>query len=507
MAARDETRSLAELAKDELRQGRRNQAAALLLQARQAPPRDPLTLRTLASVAVVLQDGDAAAELLQAAIAACVPEPAPAAWHRALGEMLATQGRLNGAIHALRAALAEKPDDADTWRWLSRVLRRVDDLPGAVAASRRAVELSPEEWPARADLALLLTDAGASDEAATLFEEAAARAGDVPALVVGRAKLDAQRGLRPDAIAALEACLARHPNNVSALATLALALRDERRFDDSVAAFRRAVELVPGESAFWCGLGRTLLEAGHAEQALSVAASYLQQRPGHAGALSLEVLAREALGDADGVQRLLDHDRFVVQRMLPLPEGFADLSSFNLALAAAASTHPTLHWAPLRHATAAGLHSGSLLIDPPDAIESLQQALRVAVEDYCRALPTWPEHPFVARQPKSSVFDMWCVVMQRGGHQIPHMHPEAWISGVYYPQLPEVVRSGKGFEGWLAFGEPDRNFPRRLEPRVLHVQPQEGFLVLFPSYFFHRTIPFDAEGTRISVAFDLIPTE
>ena len=30
--------------------------------------------------------------------------------------------------------------------------------------------------------------------------------------------------------------------------------------------------------------------------------------------------------------------------------------------------------------------------------------------------------------------------------------------------------------------------------------------MLFPSYFFHRTSPFDAEGTRISIAFDPIST-
>jgi hypothetical protein len=30
-------------------------------------------------------------------------------------------------------------------------------------------------------------------------------------------------------------------------------------------------------------------------------------------------------------------------------------------------------------------------------------------------------------------------------------------------------------------------------------------MVLFPSYFFHRTIPFSAPGTRISIAFDVLP--
>ena len=146
------------------------------------------------------------------------------------------------------------------------------------------------------------------------------------------------------------------------------------------------------------------------------------------------------------------------------------------------------------------------MIDPPPAIKGLQQALQLAVADYCRMLPAWPEHPFVSRRPASGFFDIWCVVMERGGYQVPHIHPEAWLSGVYYPQLPEGVRTGSGPEGWLAFGETDHAFPRRSELGIVHLRPEEGLLVLFPSYFYHRTIPFDAAGTRVSVAFDLIAT-
>jgi uncharacterized protein (TIGR02466 family) len=496
----------AERAKDALSHGRFDEAASLLAAARVAPPRDAPSLRTLAAVATVLRDDAATAEWFEAAILAHAPGPAPAAWYRAYGEVCAIGGRLGDAIAAFRATLLQVPEDAETWRWLGRVLRRVDDLPGATAACRRAVELSPGDWPARGDLAVVLGDAGALDEAAALFEELAVHAPDVPALAVARARLDAHCGRRRQAIAVLEACLARDPGNVSVLATLALTLRDEGRFDDSIAASRRAVELAPAESAFWCGLGRTLLEAGRADEALRVAASYLERRPGHAGALSLEVLSRGALGDEASVERLLDYERFVVRRALPLPDGYADLASFNAELAVVTAAHPTLHHAPLRHATAAGLHSGSLLIEPPPAIQSLERALRVAVADYCRALPDVFEHPFVARKPRSWDLNLWCVVMQRGGHQVPHIHPDAWLSGTYYPALPEAIRAGAGPDGWFAFGEPDREFPSRVAPRIVTVRPEEGSLILFPSYFFHRTIPFEADGTRISVAFDVIAT-
>lgn len=498
--------ALHERAKRALRSGRTADAAAILRQALETPPSDAGSLRRLADVALVLQDPASASGFLDAAIAAYAPESPPAAWLRVLGETRAARGELSGAIQAFRAALAKQPDDTDTWRWLARVLRAAGDLPGAIAACRRAVASEPGVWPALGELATLLTETQSFDEATALFDQAAKSGGSAAPLIVGRAKLDAACGRRSQAIEALQKCVAACPGYVPAFASLALALRDERRFDESVDTFRRAVVLAPEDATLWCGLGRTLLEAGLAGQAQGIATAYARQRPGHAGALALLALAQVALGDEQGARRLIDHDRFVVRRRLPVPDGFASLDAFNAALAAVSSKHPTLHRAPLSHATAVGLHSGSLLIDPPPVIRGFEQALHLAVAEYCSALPDWPDHPFVARQPTHRSFDIWSVVMERGGYQVPHIHPAAWLSGVYYPQLPGAMCQHERSEGALVFGKPDRNFPCRVEPTLMRIRPQEGLLVLFPSYFFHHTVPFDADGLRISVAFDVLPT-
>jgi hypothetical protein len=42
-------------------------------------------------------------------------------------------------------------------------------------------------------------------------------------------------------------------------------------------------------------------------------------------------------------------------------------------------------------------------------------------------------------------------------------------------------------------------------PEVRAVQPEEGMMILFPSYFYHRTVPFETGETRISIAFDVMP--
>ena len=38
------------------------------------------------------------------------------------------------------------------------------------------------------------------------------------------------------------------------------------------------------------------------------------------------------------------------------------------------------------------------------------------------------------------------------------------------------------------------------------VRPEVGQLVLFPSYFWHGTLPFHSAQPRLTVAFDVVPT-
>ena len=39
------------------------------------------------------------------------------------------------------------------------------------------------------------------------------------------------------------------------------------------------------------------------------------------------------------------------------------------------------------------------------------------------------------------------------------------------------------------------------------IKPVEGLMVLFPSYFYHRTLPFESDEVRISIAFDVLARE
>jgi hypothetical protein len=37
------------------------------------------------------------------------------------------------------------------------------------------------------------------------------------------------------------------------------------------------------------------------------------------------------------------------------------------------------------------------------------------------------------------------------------------------------------------------------------IEPRLGWVVLFPSYSYHHTVPTGVDDTRVSVAFDVLP--
>ncbi|MGH8121811.1 MAG: putative 2OG-Fe(II) oxygenase, partial [Rudaea sp.] len=58
--------------------------------------------------------------------------------------------------------------------------------------------------------------------------------------------------------------------------------------------------------------------------------------------------------------------------------------------------------------------------------------------------------------------------------------------------------------GWLKFGEPGIATTPPLAAEHF-IRPEPGLLALFPSYFWHGTVPFDGNDTRLTIAFDLVP--
>jgi hypothetical protein len=59
-------------------------------------------------------------------------------------------------------------------------------------------------------------------------------------------------------------------------------------------------------------------------------------------------------------------------------------------------------------------------------------------------------------------------------------------------------------QGWLKFGEPGIPTNPRLTAEHF-TKPRPGYLVLFPSYMWHGTVPFSGTESRLSAAMDVVP--
>ncbi len=62
------------------------------------------------------------------------------------------------------------------------------------------------------------------------------------------------------------------------------------------------------------------------------------------------------------------------------------------------------------------------------------------------------------------------------------------------------------FAGALELGRAYFRLESKDNPPVRVIKPEDGLMVLFPSYVGHQTIPLGKSSTpRVSIAFDLVP--
>jgi hypothetical protein len=199
-----------------------------------------------------------------------------------------------------------------------------------------------------------------------------------------------------------------------------------------------------------------------------------------------------------------DYDRLVREYQLPAPQGFFTAESFNATLAGLlrpqhkSNAHPLDQYLP--HGTQT---DRSLLEWDERTIKIFMAAADAAVRDYIKRLEIDESHPLTSRLTRHYRYTgLWSVRLGQGGYQPSHVHDKGWISSAYYAALMPVERARDPRNGWLKFGEPSRP-PAQCGPEKW-VEPQVGKLVLFPSYFWHGTVPYEG-NERLSTAFDVIP--
>lgn len=466
------------------------------------------------------------------------------AWH-GLGSALRALGDLEAAEAAFRRLTQLQPDQPSAWINLGAVLRLLGRIAEALVCMRRAADLGhtgPELLDA---INGLLLDAGRPAEA---LDGARALVDAAPAYVPGLVTLthllwehgDAL-GERGDPLAMFVRSVAAHPQHremahglvrmlletrrpqqaLTALASMRATFADDPvldwfaaealdalgRHNEAGRVYAHVHRLLEGSSAFLNARTRHAFRIGDHAQAQVHATRAVGLAPGDQEAWANLGTAWRLLGDARE-DWLLDYDNLIGELDIEPPPGTTSMADF---LAELAGTLEGLHFAarePISQSVRQGTQTTGRLFGRDDRpLADAEQVLRTAVEGWLARMPVDASHPFRARRQDGIRFvGSWSVRLTSSGRHSSHIHNEGWLSSAFYVSLPQSVRvPAPGSQaGWIQFGQPLEDLGLDLTPRRV-LQPVPGRLVVFPSYMWHGTVPFEDAEPRLTIAFDMQP--
>jgi tetratricopeptide (TPR) repeat protein len=525
--------------------GRAEEALGALERAARAAPNSAPTWTELGIAALKLGQTARAVAALDRALV--LRPDMTRAWH-ALGNARRAAGDLEGAEAAFRRLVTLAPDNGPAWVNLGVVLRLLgrpaEALP-CLAQARKAGYSGPELEDAEAGA---MVDIGQFEAAIgkaralvgafpqyapgqimlvhLLWEHGAAIApGEDPLGMIRPAVQDqpdnrqlqlAYIGLlleirRPEEALQRARVLRERTADPLLLAQEANALEMLDRPAQAAALFEQAHRML-GSSAPWFlnAYARHLLKAGKWDAAASRATEATETDPDNQEAWAYLGTAWRLMGDARE-HWLCDYERLIALVEVEPPPGFGGAPEF---LAALEATLDPLHKArrePIRQSLRGGSQTPGRLFGRPDpVIDASRAALLQAIERRVAVLPTDPGHPFLRRKARSVRFSgSWSVKLWSSGSHVNHIHPQGWMSSAYYVSLPPSVRDttdDNDTAGFIQFGQPPVELGLDLPPRRV-IRPRVGCLALFPSYMWHGTVPFEDDAPRITVAFDMTPTD
>lgn len=468
-------------------------------------------------------------------------DPDMALAHKQLGVLHSQTGSLEDAEKCLREAISINSNDAESFYYLAVHLKSTGRTQEAEGHYRQALNIAPQDpsiWCGLADAQISL---GRLDEALESFQTALKIAPQYLPAINNIAALYIEMEQFALATNYFQQSIDIDPSQPNPWNNIGLAFLRNGDLTNAVSALKKVCDLEPASSPNWRTLGRAylkqgdynsaistfqkarsvnpsdplavfLLSAGHIqagkiEEAVLICDDYLKDHPSDSVMLACKALIVSEHGPLEELNKFHNFTKLLYTITVAAPPEFKNQEFFNQALSDHILNHPTLVYAPAKHATRNGHHTGNLLENEKGPIRFLEDSVLASVDKYIDFLSQDPSNDFLIRnKPNRWHIIMWGVAMKNQGHQIAHMHPGAWASGVYYAKLPSVVAQiDAEKEGWIEFGSPTEEFISVKQGVVEAFQPKEGIMFMFPGYLTHRTIPFSSEELRISIAFNIQP--
>ena len=236
----------------------------------------------------------------------------------------------------------------------------------------------------------------------------------------------------------------------------------------------------------------SLLMTGRYQLAEKQVAALASQKVGHCRWQAYQsILQRLLIKGADDSQRQL-----ISVAKLPEPYHYGSVSSLNVALRKSVDDLQLFQQRPLDQSLEQGTQTAANLVASEDP--ALREFLALASSKllaFGQIAASQGHDGLASVSDQIAINECWSVRLEGGRHR-PHFHPEGVISGTYYLSVPPVDNKGS-----IYFGIPPFAIPDPLEP-LAEVTPEEGLLILFPSYLFHGTRVAAPGYRRETLAFD-----
>ncbi len=491
---------------------------------------------------VSLQRGEVtqAVGVLERAVTA---RPADPDIRTTLANALGSLSRLQDAISVCRVGLKHVPENLSLLVILGRALGVLGDDDAAIEALEKARSLNGTDLAILSMLGALYFRQGDLTRTAQIYETALEIAPDDIETRFNLVSVHIRNFDYDAAIIDLQRIVKIDGDHLPSLRTLGNILGRTDRYGEAIQPLKRAMSLDPKDNLSANELIYALAIAGDPREAVHLGETYLRDNPratfmhrqlafahlraaqpkfaitccDHAlqtdhpptTALSLKAAALNELDDRAAAAEILGLANFVQTTTPPAPDGYETLRHFNEDLQAQILNHPSLDYMPSNRS----MKKGRGTIELFDGAEKgtlavFKQVILDTVDAYIRALPNDSAHPFLRHRPPHLDVNGWGNVYDDDGKQTVHFHPPAWLSGVYYPIVPERIKMSApdDFAGALELGRAYFRLESKDNPPVRVIKPEDGLMVLFPSYVGHQTIPLGKSSTpRVSIAFDLVP--
>ncbi|WNC69680.1 putative 2OG-Fe(II) oxygenase [Thalassotalea nanhaiensis] len=421
-----------------------------------------------------------------------------------LGLVLKKQCLFKDAISTFRKALTFAPAKPELLKNLASCYTLTGEISKSKQLYQQIIEQSPLDLDAHHWLNQMLWEH--QDESFLHSYHLALKTNQGnPNLQLALAHKLRQSGEDSKAKDILEGILKANKKHVPSLLEVADIYRQDGDFEQSLKCLTLANKQENSNPEVKQELAKSFISINQPKSALSLLNKLLKQEPYHQGYWAYKTTALRLQNSAE-YDYLCDYDKFILKAFIDIPKGYSDLNVFNQELSEALKT---IHYGkshPLDQTLISGSQTGEKLFDYHlPIINEIKQSLQQQTKEFLAQLPKDPKHPMLSRNTLNFVeTDSWSVILNNSGFHKNHYHPAGWYSSCYYVKVPSLVSSTNTKQGWINFGQPGFNHQSQLSAEI-SVQPKEGLIVQFPSYFWHGTNPFSSEEKRITTPYDILP--